>query len=140
MNLLAQLTLAMAVVGCASQQEMEKLDLLKVEHSTDSGMKEVYTAYLNGKWQMVRHGTYIVYYPGGAKYLEAHFVHGKLDGELGVFTERGKAIIVGLYKQGKPWEGVFLEGHQCTRYREGRFSGTVTNLGMRSSSKDVFGR
>jgi antitoxin component YwqK of YwqJK toxin-antitoxin module len=126
MKVIAELTQAAALVGCAHGQKEANVELLKIERQdARTRTTESYTGYLNAKGRLVRHGLYVDHYPSGAKYVEAHYKHGKLDGEFRVFTEEGQTALVGSYKQGKPWDGLLQSGDHVKRYADGKFCGYV---------------
>ncbi len=125
----AHLLLAAGLAGCVHQPQEGQVDLLRIDHQDpQTRTTESYTGYVDPEGRLVKHGLSVDRYPSGAKYVESHYTHGRLDGEFRVFTEEGQTALVGTYKDGKPWEGLFQCGDHIKKYETGKFRGYVTDL------------
>lgn len=82
--------------------------------------KETYSAYTDANGAKVKHGLSIIYYPSGAKLDEMSFSHGKAHGRYAVFSEEGRLVKVGYYRNDKPWEGVLPLGERDWVFRRGK--------------------
>ena len=113
--------------SCQSLRDGE-LKLVNVEEidPTTKG-KRTYTAYeAQGGHQLIKHGLYILRYPSGSKYIESNYRYGLVDGKSAIYDEEGRAVIVGWYRMGKPWEGDIQVGEFVRQYHEGKCVGTRT--------------
>ena len=114
-------------VGCEHGTPQQP-NLVKVERvDKDTKLKETYTAYTDSKGREVKHGSCVIWWDNGAKYVEANYDHGELDGKCSVFSENGKVQIEGWYRHGKPWDGEFHFGHEIRKYDAGKLVSSRTD-------------
>lgn len=80
-----------------------------------------YFAYKDKKGREVLHGVYILRHENGLKYVEAEFVHGKLEGRCRMYGDNGKLVYDGYCRADEPWEGTFTTGHEGRLYAKGKW-------------------
>ena len=101
----------------------------KLKHfskTNDDGTYSEYTAYIGFFGREVIHGKFEMWYKkNGPKYIEAEFSKGKLNGKVIIFWKDGKGKYEGVWKDGKPWDGIVQVGHELKRYSNGKLIGTV---------------
>jgi antitoxin component YwqK of YwqJK toxin-antitoxin module len=100
--------------------------LKHVSKTDEQGTYYEYTAYTGLFGREVIHGKYEAWYKkNGLKYIEAEYSKGKLNGVFILYWRDGKGKYEGVWKDGKPWDGVVQVGHELKRYSTGKFMGTV---------------
>ncbi len=69
------------------------------------------------------HGQYSFWFANGVKAIEGQFVRGRWAGKWTIYDKGGAVIAVGVYRDGRPWEGVFrnLDSREPTRFGGPRF-------------------
>lgn len=114
--------------ACISHQDAIAQEIVSIRKiDSESGLPSEYFAYKDSKGREVRHGSFILRYRSGAKYLAANYVRGELDGMCTIFTEEGKVEVEGEYRRGTPWSGEFQIGHEIRNYAQGRLIGSRTD-------------
>jgi hypothetical protein len=91
-----------------------------VEVDAQTKVKETYTAYRDSNGTPVKHGLSVMYYPSGAKLGETNYKHGKPHGRSTVYSEDGRLVTVGYYRDGEPWEGVLPIGEFDWVFHKGK--------------------
>ena len=111
-------------IGCSRSAPREPA-VFKVEGiDPETNLQTRYFAYKDMGGREVKHGSFSLSYPSGAKYVEANFVDGLIDGKCVIYSEEGRAEVVGIYRRGEPWDGEFQVGHEIRRYSRGQFVST----------------
>jgi hypothetical protein len=93
-------------------------------------VEETYTVYRDSEGHEVIHGVCVGFYPGGAKLYEITYEDGKPQGKCSSFSEDGKKVDVGWFRNGKPWEGDIQIGEFMWRFQKGKALGVWTESGF----------
>ena len=103
---LAGVLLVLTACGCASKvqpqsttQPARVLRIGEVKNKSGEVVRKE-TFYIDGAGNKVRHGPYCLYYDGGAKSLEEHYVDGKREGAYTSWYGDSRKDCEGFFKDG----------------------------------------
>ena len=98
---------------------------LTVVDKVEDGSHYHYTAYRDFLGREKIEGKFEMWYPNGKKYIEASYSKGELNGPVIIFWKDGAGRYEGVWKDGRPWDGVVQVGHELKKFRDGKFVALV---------------